>query len=404
MNKTIKITLRVIGVLALLAVITVLVCYYVVSHDVKGVLYSDVNDIPGRNTGLLLGTTPQTRYGGSNMFFKYRIDAAEKLYKERKIDILIISGDENSLDGVNEPKCMKDSLVARGVPAYVIYLDGKGFSTFDSIVMMCRDAGINSFTVISQEFQNERAIYLAKRIGMDIEYIQAFNAESPNSAWALLTYLREYLARVKMFIDIFTDGKKFDVPAAPIDKSSDMWFKAFLRSYNTISAHSEQDTIVGNFTGEGRDTLYVSSYVEKYEEEDGSYTHYYMESPNPKIPKIEIWGDAEIPPKLVNEGDLDGNGTTDVGYLHTWINSQWRQYRIFTLVNYEWRHLVDGRYLHTPGWFRHSGVEVAEPGPEKGTVLIHHYNEIYGEEPDCIIHEILDTIVRPTFSPIDEDD
>lgn len=51
-----------------------------------------------------------------------------------------------------------------------------------------------------------------------------------------------------------------------------------------------------------------------------------------------------------------------------------------------------------------TGVEVAEPGPEKGTVLIHHYNEINGEEPDCIIHEILDTIVRPTFSPIDEDD
>jgi hypothetical protein len=51
-----------------------------------------------------------------------------------------------------------------------------------------------------------------------------------------------------------------------------------------------------------------------------------------------------------------------------------------------------------------AGVEVAEPGPENGTVLIHHYNEIYGEEPDCIIHEILDTIVRPTFSPIDEDD
>ena len=83
MNKTIKITLRVIGVLALLAVITVLVCYYVVSHDVKGMLYSDVNDIPGRNTGLLLGTTLQTRYGGSNMFFKYRIAAAEKLYRER---------------------------------------------------------------------------------------------------------------------------------------------------------------------------------------------------------------------------------------------------------------------------------------------------------------------------------
>lgn len=35
----------------------------------------------------------------------------------------------------------------------------------------------------------------------------------------------------------------------------------------------------------------------------------------------------------------------------------------------EWRYLVQGDYLDTPEWFRHSGVEVAEPGAQKGTVL-----------------------------------
>lgn len=68
--------------------------------------------------GLLLGTTPQARIGRiTNQFFIYRIDAAEQLYKAGKIDQILISGDENSLDGVNETECMRDSLVARGVPA-----------------------------------------------------------------------------------------------------------------------------------------------------------------------------------------------------------------------------------------------------------------------------------------------
>ena len=108
---------------------------------------------------MLLGTTPQTRIGGrKNMFFKYRIDAAEDLYNAGKIKYILISGDENSLDGINEPECMKDSLVARGIPENVIFLDGKGFRTLDSVVRMSKVFGVRTFTIISQRFHNERAL------------------------------------------------------------------------------------------------------------------------------------------------------------------------------------------------------------------------------------------------------
>ena len=129
---------------------------------------------------------------------------------------------------------------------------------------------------------------------------------------------------------------------------------------------------------------------------------YYLSSNNKKIPKIELYGCDAAPPKLVNEGDLDGNGTCEVGYIHTWIMSQWRYYRIFSLVKNEWRYLVEGDYLDTPEWFRHSGVEVAESGKKKGTVLIHHYYEGYDEIKEERIAEIRDTIVIPTFNIIDD--
>lgn len=103
------------------AVITTLLllatCNNIICSNAEGRLYTDIGSIPPSEVGLLLGTTPQTRIGHKpNQFFKYRIDATESLYKAGKIKLILISGDGNSLDGINEVECMKDSLVARGIP------------------------------------------------------------------------------------------------------------------------------------------------------------------------------------------------------------------------------------------------------------------------------------------------
>lgn len=188
----------------------VLTCNQVVVNNAKGKVYAEIDSISPTQWGLLLGTTPITRTGHrQNLFFKYRIDAAEQLFKAGKIDCLLISGDECSLEGINEPQCMKDSLVARGVPNEVIFLDGKGYRTLDSVVRMCKTFGVKSFTIISQRFHNERAIYLAEHLCPDIETLQAFDARSPHTDRAYITYVREYFARVKMFLDILANKKQF---------------------------------------------------------------------------------------------------------------------------------------------------------------------------------------------------
>lgn len=396
-----KITLILfIGLLFIVS--TIMLCHYSVVWNANGKIYTKIEDIPASDIGLLLGTPPQTRYGGmSNSFFNYRIDAAEALYKAGKIGYLLISGDDNSLNGLNEVQCMKDSLIIRGIPASVIFLDGKGLRTFDSVVRTNTLFGVKSFTVISQKFHNERAIYLAEHLNLDIEKVQAFNAKSPTSKLSLLTYLREYLARVKMFMDIFLKDE-IEVLDEKIDLNEvihNYEFNEFMHSINTVDAHNEKDTIIGNFTGTSIDTLYVDKVV-GHNDEKYKLTEFFLRSTNIKIPSIELYGYADVPPKLVNEGDLDGNGTSEVGYLHTWMNSQWRYYRILTLVNNEWRYLIDGDFLDTPEWFRHTGVEIAEPGKKKGTVLIHHYYEGYDSNIDERVFEIRDTIVSPTFTSI----
>ena len=209
MKKATKIFLYAIGIILLMCIVVMMVCNQIVVNNAEGKVFSDIDSIKYNKVGLLLGTTPQARIGRiTNAFFTYRIDAAEELYKAGKIEKILISGDENSLDGINEPECMRDSLVARGVPERAIILDGKGYRTINSVINANKLYGLKSFTIISQEFHNERAIYQAEHLGLDVENIQAYNAKDPKARRAYLTTIREYFARVKMFMDLINYDDK----------------------------------------------------------------------------------------------------------------------------------------------------------------------------------------------------
>ena len=206
-KKIIKICALVIGIVAVACLALILICNQMVVNNAEGKVFADIDSIRYNKVGLLLGTTPQARFDRiTNYFFIYRIDAAEQLYKARKIDQILISGDENSLDGVNETKCMRDSLVARGIPTNAIILDGKGYRTISSVINANKVYGLKSFIVISQKFHNERAIYQAEHLGLDVENLQAYNAKMPQSRRAYITTIREYFARVKMFLDILMNN------------------------------------------------------------------------------------------------------------------------------------------------------------------------------------------------------
>ena len=192
------------AIIAVLCIACLLICNHIVVKNAKGKVFSETDSITPTKWGLLLGTTPQTRIGNrQNLFYKNRIDAAVQLYKAGKIEKILVSGAEKSLEGVNEVVCMRDSLVARGVDAGAIVLDGKGNRSLESVVRAVNVYGIHRFIVISQRFHNERAIYQAEHLDLDVSGITGFNADDVHTSTSFLIYLREYLARVKMFLDLF---------------------------------------------------------------------------------------------------------------------------------------------------------------------------------------------------------
>lgn len=182
----------------ILALTGVGLCNYWVISSTKDQIFKDIQAVPFRKVGIVLGTNKSWR-GEENPFFKFRIEAAAALFKAGKIKHIIVSGD-NHLSYYDEPKDMKDALVKLGVPDSCITLDYAGFRTFDSMIRCKEVFGQDSITVISQEFHNQRALFIANYYKMTAV---AFDAKDVSKTFAFETTVREYFAKCKAVLDLY---------------------------------------------------------------------------------------------------------------------------------------------------------------------------------------------------------
>jgi SanA protein len=211
--KILKKLMYLLAILLVLVVCIVITCNIIISKTSNGLVYNDVNAIPHNKVGLLLGTSKNLKSGQKNMYFFNRIAAAVELYKAHKIDYIVISGD-NGRYTYNEPADMQNELIKQGIPKDKIYLDYAGFRTYDSLIRMSKIFVQKSFTIISQEFHNRRAVYIAKRLDLNVV---GFNAEDVSAYNGFKTNVREKFARVKVFIDFLVQkeprflGEKIEI-------------------------------------------------------------------------------------------------------------------------------------------------------------------------------------------------
>ncbi|WP_406038326.1 vancomycin high temperature exclusion protein [Succinimonas sp.] len=182
----------------LLTMVVQISCMSAYTYDLH-----EIDAIPYNRTGLVLGTSKYLVHGGINGFWTARINAASDLYHAGKISYIVVSGD-NSHRNYNEPRQMRKALIAKGVPRDRIYLDYAGFRTLDSVVRIQRIFRQKNITVISQDFQNERAIYIARQHGINAV---GFNAESSTDN-IFTTDIREFFARIRCVLDLHVWNSK----------------------------------------------------------------------------------------------------------------------------------------------------------------------------------------------------
>jgi len=163
----------------------------------RGRIFTDVTRVPATRVGLVFGTSDRVA-SRENLYFRYRIEAATQAWNAGKVNILIVSGD-NISRYYNEPNKMRQALIDRGIPANRIVCDPFGLCTLDSVVRAKEIYSADSILFISQRFQNERAIYLAKANGITAF---GFDARDVDAHEGLKTKIREVGARVKMWLDV----------------------------------------------------------------------------------------------------------------------------------------------------------------------------------------------------------
>ena len=174
---------------------------------------NSLRDVPHAQVALVLGAQVKPD-GQPSAMLADRITAAAELYRAHKVDKLLISGDHGQWS-YDEVGTMRRALLHDGVRPQDLFTDHAGFDTWDSAQRARKVFGVRSVIVVTQGFHMARALYAARRAGLQAT---GYSADRRRYG-AVLTRLRlrETLARVKVVVDAVTGaGPRFLGPRIAI--------------------------------------------------------------------------------------------------------------------------------------------------------------------------------------------
>lgn len=154
--------------------------------------------------------------GTPSALLRDRIRAAQRLLQQRRVDVLLMTGD-HSTTGYDEPGAMRRFALETGTPAAQIAVDYGGRRTWDS----CRRArdvfGVRHAVVVSNDFHRARTVAVCKAAGLTVDGAVG----TTTSGYALHKRLRwqgrELLASWRGVWDAWIHHPQVAVGGEPID-------------------------------------------------------------------------------------------------------------------------------------------------------------------------------------------
>ncbi len=127
-----------------------------------------------------------------------RVERAIDLYRARKIDRILVSGD-NRQANYNEPRAMQEYLLSHSIPGRDIIVDSSGRSTYETCLRARDVFGLKQAVLVSQDFHLPRALYIANELGVEAIGLAGDLRPAPQMDYQ---YLREWAAEFKAFYNI----------------------------------------------------------------------------------------------------------------------------------------------------------------------------------------------------------
>ena len=177
-----------------------------VLHKSDWYIVSKIEDLEPMRVWLILWAWVNAS-GYPSAILRDRLEAWLKAYELWKIQRIIVSGD-NSSKFYDEPTNMKKFLVDLWVSAEHIYPDYAGFDTYDSLYRAQYIFGVNQLVIFTQEYHLKRAIYIARGLGMVVQW---YISDRQEYRYIDVFERREVLSRLKAFfeVEIFNSKPKF---------------------------------------------------------------------------------------------------------------------------------------------------------------------------------------------------
>ena len=192
MKKYLKPILYIL-ILGLISIIAVNI--YVKSSTKKHISYS-LKRFPKNDVGIIFGAG--INGDQPSKYLKDRLDAGILLYKAKRINKILLSGD-NGREEYDELTVMKNYCFRNGVDTTKIFIDYAGFDTYSTMYRAKHIFKIKKATLISQEYHLNRAIYIGQKLGIKSVGYSANKGEY--RGYKYVTF-REYLSIFKSFFDV----------------------------------------------------------------------------------------------------------------------------------------------------------------------------------------------------------
>lgn len=173
------------------------ICHAVVWLAARRRTFNEASAVPPCDFAMVLGAPPVRSDGRPNRYYVRRVRAAAMFHATGSTKRLIVSGNAHHPLG-DEVAAMRQALVEAGVSEPDLFNDGGSVRTLQS-VLAARDLfGACSVVFVSQRFHNERAVFLARTVGLNA---YGFNAEDVHGGKAPIVALREAVARIRAVAD-----------------------------------------------------------------------------------------------------------------------------------------------------------------------------------------------------------
>ena len=182
--------------LFILALISIIAVNVYVKSSTKKNIYNSLKRFPKNDVGIIFGAGINGDQPGK--YLKDRLDAGILLYKAKRINKILLSGD-NGREEYDELTVMKNYCFRNGVDTSKIFIDYAGFDTYSTMYRAKYIFKIRKATLISQKYHLNRALYIGQKLG-----IKSVGYSANKGEYLGYTYVtfREYGSIFKSFFDV----------------------------------------------------------------------------------------------------------------------------------------------------------------------------------------------------------